>query len=232
MHIADGFLPAEVCIGGYLTTAALTAASLRQINRQHNPQEGIPTASLLAAAFFVVSWIHIPIPPSSVHLVLNGLLGAVLGYYAMPAILVALFFQAIMFGHGGLTTLGVNATMMGVPALLAWLIFRAGTRVGVRPTTQPGQTGRLRLAISAFLAGASGLGLAALIFFTLLVTTIPATVNAEQERAAITAAVIAYLPLMVIEGVFTAMVIIFLQQVRPELLQVVPLPPRAYERQP
>ena len=74
--------------------------------RNRPGREGVPKASLLTAAFFVASWIHIPVPPTSVHLVLNGLVGAALGYYAFPAILIGLFFQAVMFQHGGLTTPG------------------------------------------------------------------------------------------------------------------------------
>ena len=123
MHISEGIIPAKICIGGYAITGLITWYSLRQINRQSNPTEGIPKAALLTAAFFVASGIHIPIPPASVHLVLNGLLGAVLGWYGFPAILVGLLFQAIMFGHGGLTTLGVNAIIMGVPALISAFIF-------------------------------------------------------------------------------------------------------------
>ncbi|MEM6447040.1 MAG: energy-coupling factor ABC transporter permease, partial [Cyanobacteria bacterium P01_D01_bin.123] len=105
MHVPDGFLPLPIILGGYATTGALTWLSLRHIDRLPNPQAAIPRASLLTAAFFVASWIHIPVPPASVHLVLNGLLGTILGYFAIPAIAIGLFFQAIMFNHGGLSTL-------------------------------------------------------------------------------------------------------------------------------
>ena len=124
MHISEGILPAQLSISGYGFTSLITWYSLRKINRLPNPQASIPKASLLTAAFFVASSIHIPMPIGSVHLVLNGLLGAVLGYYAFPAILIGLFFQGIMFGHGGLTTLGINAIIMGIPAILAHQIFQ------------------------------------------------------------------------------------------------------------
>jgi cobalt/nickel transport system permease protein len=211
MHIPDGILPIAVSAAGYATTGAATWYSLRKINEKEDPREGIPKASLLTAAFFVASWIHIPVPPTSVHLVLNGLLGAVLGYYAFPAILIGLFFQAVMFQHGGLTTLGVNATMMGVPALLAYHIFRLHSVVG--------KGSRVWMGVFGFLAGAVGLGIAVLISFTLLVTTIPAHLDAEAERASIYALTLAHIPLMVLEGIFTALVVLFLQRVRPELLE-------------
>ncbi|MBC8252647.1 MAG: energy-coupling factor ABC transporter permease, partial [Ardenticatenia bacterium] len=66
MHIPDGIIPATVCAAGYATTGTATWYSLRMINQKENPREGIPKASLLTAAFFVASWIHIPIPPTSV----------------------------------------------------------------------------------------------------------------------------------------------------------------------
>jgi cobalt/nickel transport system permease protein len=218
MHIPDGIVPITVCVGGYATTAALTWYALRTINRQPDPQAGIPRASLLAAAFFVASWIHIPIPPASVHLVLNGLLGAILGFYAIPAILVGLFFQAVMFGHGGLTTLGLNATIIGVPALLAAALFHLRLHFG--------GGSRIGTAVCGFLAGASGLGLAALLLVLLLIATLPATLDAAVERAAIMALLLAHIPLMLIEGTLTALVALFLQRVRPDLLDAAAPPPQ------
>lgn len=212
MHISEGILPAQVCIGGYALAGLATWYSLKQINRQNNPTDGVPKAALLTAAFFVSSSIHIPIPPASVHLVLNGLLGAVLGYYAFPAILIGLLFQAVMFGHGGLTTLGINAIIMGVPAIVAAQIFQFRNSIGhrLKPTVS--------LNLFGFLAGAAGLGLAALLFFGLTITNIPSGFDAQAEQTAILALMLAHIPLMGIEGVFTAMVVSFLQRVKPELL--------------
>jgi cobalt/nickel transport system permease protein len=218
MHIPDGVLPAAVCAAGYATTGAATWYSLRKINRKENPQASIPKASLLTAAFFVASWIHIPVPPTSVHLVLNGLLGAVLGYYAFPAILIGLFFQAVMFQHGGLTTLGVNATMMGVPALLAYFVFRLRNVVG-RRGDPGGRASRVWTGVFGFLAGAGGLGISVLVALALLITTVPAHLDVEAERASIYALTLAHVPLMALEGIFTALVALFLQRVRPELLE-------------
>ncbi|MCT7974993.1 cobalt transporter CbiM [Laspinema olomoucense] len=211
MHIPDGILPASLCIASYGATGAATWYSLRQINRDRNPHAQIPKASLLTAAFFVASWIHIPVPPVSVHLILNGLLGTVLGYYAFPAILIGLFFQAIMFGHGGLTTLGVNAIMMGIPALIAYQIFQMRHWFKHRWEN-------ITLSLFAFLAGGIGLGLAAAIFFILIITTIPGELDVTTERNAIYGLMLAHIPLMLIEGLFTAMLVIFLNRVKPELI--------------
>jgi len=210
MHIPDGILPIPVVAAGYAATAAATWYSVHKINRRENPRRDVPKASLLAAAFFVASWIHIPVPPASVHLVLNGLLGAILGYFAFPAILIGLFFQAVMFQHGGLTTLGVNAIIMGLPAIAAHYIFRLrklGNKEGWKKTS-----------VFGFLSGAIALGISVAIFVMVLLTNLPAELDADTERAAIYTLAIAHLPLIAIEGAITSMVAVFLQRVRPRIL--------------
>ncbi len=71
----------------------------------------------------------------------------------------------------------------------------------------------------AFVGGAAGLGIAALIAFTLLITTIPAHMDVAAEQTAVTALTLAHIPLMLIEGVFTMSVVLFLLRVKPELLE-------------
>ena len=210
MHIPDGILPVHVTAAGYAVTAAATWYSVRKINQKENPRKNVPKASLLTAAFFVASWIHIPVPPTSVHLVLNGLLGAMLGYFAFPAILIGLFFQAVMFQHGGLTTLGINAVVMGVPAIIAHYIFRL-RKLG-------NHEGRTKTAVLGFLSGAAALGISVVLFVIILITNIPADIEVATEQAAIYALAIAHLPLIVIEGTINAMLTVFLQRVRPRVL--------------
>lgn len=212
MHIPDGVLPAQVCAAGYAIAAPVTWYSLRKINRQPDPTVGIPKAALLTATFFVASSIHIPVPPVSVHLVLNGLLGAILGYYAFPAILIGLFFQAVILGHGGLTTLGVDAAMMGIPALLSYQIFRLRHPLAKRFNR------RFADGICGFFAGMVGLGVAALIFMTLVITNLPVGLDEGMEQSAIYGLSLAHVPLAALEGAFTAMLVLFLQRVKPELL--------------
>lgn len=211
MHIPDGILPAKICIGGYAIASLATWYALRQIRHDPDPMQNIPKASLLTAAFFIASSISIPVPPASVHLVLNGLLGALLGYYALPAILVGLLFQAVIIGHGGLTTLGVDAVMMGIPALVASHVFQLRNYV-LRWWKEP-----VALGTFSFLAGAVGVGLSAIVFFALVITTIPASFDATTERAAVYGLSLAHIPLMVIEGAFTALTVLFLNRVKPEL---------------
>lgn len=210
MHIPDGIINSPtVLVGSYAATGGLTWYSLHRINKQRNPQAKVPKAALLTATFFVINLIHIPVPPASLHLVLNGLMGAILGYYAFPAILIALFFHAVMFQHGGITTLGVNALIMGVPAILSYYIFE------LRHWFRGATWGR----ICAFAAGAGGVALAALIFSVVVITTITGDIDVARERQAVTVAMLAYAVPAIIEGVFTMMLATFLDRVKPELLE-------------
>jgi cobalt/nickel transport system permease protein len=143
--------------------------------------------------------------------VLNGLLGALLGYFAFPAILIGLFFQAMLFQHGGLTTLGVNAMIMGFPAIIGSYVFRL--------RALGGKGNRKTTAIFAFLCAAVALGLSVALFMLITLTNIPADLDANVERHAIYTLAIAHLPLMAIEGVITAMLAVFLQRVQPRILE-------------
>jgi cobalt/nickel transport system permease protein len=210
MHIPDGILPVPVTAAGYAVTAAVTWYSVHKINQRENPRQDVPKASLLTAAFFVASWIHIPVPPTSVHLVLNGLLGAILGYFAFPAVLIGLFFQAVMFQHGGLTTLGVNAVIMGIPAIIAHYIFRL-RKLGDKESQR-------KTAVFGFLSGAVALGLSVTLFVVILLTNLPTELDAGTERAAIYTLAAAHLPLIAIEGAITSVLAVFLQRVRPRIL--------------
>ena len=211
MHIPDGLTSMPVIASGYGVAAAATAYSIYRINKKENPREGVPKASLLTAAFFVVSWIHIPVGPTSVHLVLSGMMGAILGYYAFPAILIGLFFQAVMFGHGGFTTLGINACIMGLPAVVAHFVFHLRNLGGA--------SGRVKTGIYGFIAGALAISLSIGLYVLVAVNSISATLDVATERAAIYTLAIAHLALIPIEGAITAMLAVFLLRVRPQMLE-------------
>jgi cobalt/nickel transport system permease protein len=126
VHISDGVLTWPWLAGGFVLAGVLAAVAMIRVR-----DEEIPRIALMTAAFFVASLIHVPIGPTSVHLLLNGLLGVVVGRRAPLAVLLGLTLQAVLLGHGGFTTIGVNTCVMAAPALgAAWLfgVLRAGTR--------------------------------------------------------------------------------------------------------
>ncbi len=106
MHIYEGILAAtpagrEVLLAGAAAAAVGTAVGLWRLD-----YDRIPRTAVLSAAFFVASVIQVPLGPTSVHLLLGGLMGLVLGWSAFPAVLIALLLQAVFFSIGGLTRWG------------------------------------------------------------------------------------------------------------------------------
>jgi len=199
MHISEGILSAPVLVTGAALTATAVGYSLKKMEHKE-----VPKVAILSSVFFVASLIHVPVGPSSVHLILNGIIGILLGWTAFPAILVALALQGVLFQFGGITTLGVNTFNMALPAIICFYLFNRGVR---------GENNFIAL-IMAFICGflavlLSGIMVAAALVFT-----------GEQFIQVAKLVIIAHLPVMILEGVFTVFCIGFLRKVRPEILNV------------
>ncbi|HSH05705.1 MAG TPA: cobalt transporter CbiM [Anaerolineae bacterium] len=216
MHIPDGILPTVVWTGAYVASGAITAYSLRQINKQEDPRAAVPKAAMMTAAFFVASSIFVPMPPpmTSAHLILAGTMGVMLGWYAFPAIVIGLILQAIVFGHGGITTLGANALIMGTPALIMSALFQR--LVAKRPPDD-----KFTL-IVAFLGGFAGVILAAAIYYSFIIGTLPADINRAAEINATIILCLSHLPVAIVEGLFTAALVRYLRRTRPDLIGLTP----------
>jgi len=197
MHISEGVLSPAVLGGGAALAVAGAAIGLRKLD-----YEAIPRVAILSAAFFVASFIHIPVGPVGLHLVLNGLMGLLLGWVAVPAILIALLLQALLFQFGGLTVLGVNTVVMAAPAVVCFYAWRGLLR---RPGTPA--------AVGAFACGALAILLSGLLVAAALITTGQAFLEVAEL------VFLAHIPVMIIEGIVTLFILLFLKKVRPEMLE-------------
>ncbi|UCF91507.1 MAG: cobalt transporter CbiM [Desulfobacterales bacterium] len=196
MHISEGILSGPVLASGMVLAAAGTAIGLKKLD-----YDRMARAGMLSAAFFVASLIHVPIFPSNVHLILNGIVGLLLGWGAFPAILVALILQAVFFQYGGITTLGVNTLIMALPAVISYGLF--GRLIHKRPTIA--STAAFACGSLAVLLGALMIGLA--LMFT------------EENFWHVSAIVVAaHIPVMIVEGIVTAICVAFLKKVQPTML--------------
>lgn len=198
MHIVDGALSTEILITGALVTTAGTALGLRQLTL-----EKIPAAGILSATFFVSSLLHVPVGPSSAHLIMNGLAGLVLGWTAFPALLAGLILQAVFFGFGGLAVLGVNAMNIALPAVLIGMAFRPLIRQQASPR-------------NAALAGGMAGGLA--VALTGVMVALVLALSGEEFIAAAWATLGAHIPVMIVEALVCGAAVSLLQQVRPDVL--------------
>ena len=197
MHISDGVLSGPVLVAGFAGTAVLAAATLRDMD-----MEEIPKISVITAVFFIASLIKFPIGPSSVHLILNGLAGVVLGWRAFPAIMLGLVLQALLFGHGGVTAIGVNSIMLGGGGLVAYLVWQMRFRFNIR---------RRELVFGA-LAGATGTLSSGTVLALALLTT------GDAFFATAGYVLLAHVPIMIVEAFVVGTCADFLARVKPEIL--------------
>jgi len=203
VHIVDGALSAPVLIGGGAVAVGGIALGLRSLTL-----EKIPAAGVLSATFFVAALVHVPLGPSSVHLVMNGLAGLVLGWAAFPALFVGLLLQAVFFGFGGVTVLGVNTVAIALPAMLVGLLFRRGVASA---------DGRIA-ALSGLLAGSLA------ILLTALTVALVLWLSGEAFIAAAKLVVLAHLPVAAIEGLVCAAAVTLIHRVKPDLFDALTAP--------
>jgi len=197
MHISEGVLSPVVLGAGYALTGVATYVSLRKIDYSR-----LTTTAVLASVFFVSSLVHVPLGPGNVHLILNGLLGLFLGWAVFPALLVALFLQAILFRFGGIAALGVNTFNMAFPALVCHYAFRGWLC----------KSSWIRMS-GAFCCGALSVAGAA------FCTAVALGLTDEGFWTSAKILLLAHAPIMVLEGIIAALAISFIAKSRPELLR-------------
>jgi len=196
MHISEGVLSAPILISGAVLTAAGVTVGLKKMKDQD-----IPRTALISAALFVASLIHLPLGPTSVHLILNGTAGIILGWQIFPAILISLFLQSILFQFGGITTLGINTFNIAFPGIAAYYLF-SFARIN----------SNFRLGILSFISGGFSVFLTSILVAFSLVFT-------EQSFLEIAKlSVVSYLPVIIIEGIITVFVVFSIKKININIL--------------
>lgn len=207
MHIPDAVLSPPVLAAGTAIAAGGIGIGLYRLKEQ-----AMVRVAVLSSAFFVASLIHVPLGPASVHLVLTGLCGILLGWAVFPAVAVALALQALFFGYGGITTLGVNTAVMAVPGIVCYYVF--GRALRTYPASWTFGLG--------FAAGALAIVLGASLLAAAL------ALSGREFNGAATALFVAQSPLVPIEGFVTASAATFLRKARPEVLSLRDAPLRPW----
>ena len=190
MHIADGILPATWCGAAYAAAIPLVYWS----GRKAQPPE-IVKMGLLASTLFAVSLVHIPFAGTAIHVGLLGLAGILLGSRAMVVVFSALLLQALLFQHGGLLALGINALNMGAGAMLAGMLWRV----------VPG-----RPAVRGFAAGFAGVVLPAL--------AVALEFMAAGYGKGFLALMGMYVSVAAAEALMTSAIVVFLARTKPVVL--------------
>ncbi|NLI62796.1 MAG: cobalt transporter CbiM [Methanosarcinaceae archaeon] len=206
MHISDGVLSMPILAAGWIVTILLIIITLAWSYKTYKKDiendtflMQIPKIAIMTAAIFVASLIHIPVGVTSVHLIMAGVLGVILGPFAFVCVFIALFLQAVLFNFGGLLVLGVNAANMGIAAIISYFLFKF-----------------LSTKINPVISGAIAGGIGVCVTAVLLGLTL--YINGTQFINYIFMELVLHAPVAVIETIVTAFVVAFLMKVKPELL--------------
>ncbi|MDT5091194.1 MAG: cobalt/nickel transport system permease protein [Mycobacterium sp.] len=115
MHIPDGYLSPATCAVGFAVAVPFLAVASVRVKKVVTSRQ-VPTLAMLSAVCFLVMMFNVPIPDgTTAHAVGGSLVAVLLGpWAAVIAVSVALAFQALLFGDGGILAFGVNVVNMAV----------------------------------------------------------------------------------------------------------------------
>lgn len=205
MHIMEGYLPAGYCIAwGAICVPFLVAGffSIKKSLREN--RKSITILAMSGAFIFVISSLKIPsVTGSCSHMTGTGLGAILFGPSAVSILgIIVLIFQAILLAHGGLTTLGANTFSMAIAGpFVSFGIYKLCRSLKVNKL------------VSVFLATMIG------DLFTYCVTSIQLAFAYPSEVGGVGASAIKFLsvfaptqlPLAIIEGILTAVIIMALE---------------------
>ena len=205
MHIMEGYLPVQFCIGwGVLCVPFLLAGffSIQKTLSQH--RKTLILLAMAGAYTFLLSSLKIPsVTGSCSHMTGTGLGAILFGPSAMSILgLIVLLFQAILLAHGGLTTLGANTFSMAIAGpFLAFGIYKLCKKLKVNHL------------VSVFLAATLG------DLFTYCITSFQLGIAFPSQVGGFGASMVKFLgifattqlPLAIIEGILTAIVMVGLE---------------------
>ncbi len=205
MHIMEGYLPPVFCVAWGVVCLPFLYLGFTVLNKNVKENRKSMTLIAMAGAFvFVLSSLKIPsVTGSCSHMTGTGLGAILFGPCAVSVLgLIVLVFQAILLAHGGLTTLGANCFSMAIAGpVLSWLIYRGLSKTNVNKK------------LTIFLAAALG------DLFTYCVTSFQLAMAYPSAEGGMMASAVKFLgvfaptqlPLAVIEGILTVIVVIALE---------------------
>jgi len=198
MHISDGVLSTAVTAVTYAGATGLLAFSIKGVKH-----EEIPKMALMTGVFFVGSMIRVPLGPTSIHLMLTGFVGLVAGRRAPISVTIALLLQLFLLQFGGLSSLGANILMAGLPAMLIGMFLR--------PLVHKSN------AMAAVIGAVSGGG--AVLSVIVLLAAILTQANMRfgvGPLSTVRVVAVAHVPLVIVEAIVTAAAVLCIAKIRPE----------------
>jgi len=205
MHIMEGYLPVGYCLAWGAISLPYVVLGVVRLRRLINEERRQLIILAMSGAFiFVISSLKIPsVTGSCSHMTGTGLAAILFGLSSTSVLgLIVLIFQAILLAHGGLTTLGANTFSMAIAGpLVTILLYKAGNSL------------KLNKLANVFIAVAIG------DLFTYCVTSVQLALAYPSAVGGVMASLVKFLtvfaptqlPLAVVEGLLTVLVVIGLE---------------------
>jgi cobalt/nickel transport system permease protein len=235
IHLPDGVLPIWLWVSGWMVSVLIWIILLRMTEKK-DVSRRLPLLGMMAAA--MVLGASVEILPIAYHVNLAVISGILLG----PALIFMATFVVnvilALFGHGGVTVIGLNTLILSMEGVLGYFLFRLFWKVLKRLTAATFLATFLALAISTFaMIGVVGLGVphyeelihqesgTGLFDLKLLrEKTDHHAMEGTGKEVDLKRFVAVVLPLgclgWILEGVITCLIIRYIHRLRPDLLRL------------
>jgi len=156
IHLPDGVLPIWLWVSGYVAVILIWAILLRSMKKE-SLRTRLPLLGMMAAV--MVLGASVEVIPIAYHVNLTVISGILLG---PSLIFLATFVVNVilaLFGHGGITVIGLNTLVLSIEGIAGYLLFRLFWGLLRKLTLAVFFATFLALAISTFaMIGVVGLG--------------------------------------------------------------------------
>ncbi|NCB73844.1 MAG: cobalamin biosynthesis protein CbiM [Clostridia bacterium] len=210
MHMADALLSPAVGATMYAATAAAAVYSVKKVKEDFNPKK-VPVMGVMGAFVFAAQMLNFTIPGtgSSGHFCGGLLLAALLGPYAAFLTMISiLLIQCLLFADGGILALGCNIWNMAFYACFF------GYFCIYKPIMKNGMS-KVKLIVACIVGSILSLQLGA---FSVVLETSLSGISELPFSVFVAAMQPIHLAIGTVEGLITAVVLLFVFQTRPELL--------------
>ena len=234
IHLPDGVLPVWLWVSGLMVTILIGALLFRSFRKERAPR-GLPLLGMMAAV--MVLGASVEIVPIAYHINLTVISGILLGPSLIFLATLVVNVILALFGHGGITVLGLNTLTLSIEGVLGYFLFRLFWKIFKRLTPAVFLATFLALLVSTFsMIGVVSLGTShygelihpegeqGFFEFKLLKDRHDHPVKGERDQVNLTRFMAIVLPLSlvgwILEGVITTFIARYIQRLRPDLLRL------------
>lgn len=212
MHMADVLVTPSVGSAMLVAAAGVTAYSVNKIRKDEDIQNKIPLMGVVGAFVFAAQMVNFSIPGtgSSGHIsggvLLAAILGPEAGFLSLTSILIV---QSLFFGDGGLLALGCNIINIGF----------FGCFIGYKLIYKNiicKNYSKKRIMLASILGAVFGLQFGA---FSVVLETLASGVTKLPFQVFLFFMQPIHLAIGIVEGIVTGIVLNFLYQNRPDILE-------------